>query len=70
MKRIRIGRTELESSQIVHGCMRIRGDNSAADREKGKAAVCGVVRLYGLGRVDIAKFSMPSSRSTSSTSTV
>ena len=39
MKRVTIGKSTLKSSEIVHGCMRIRGDNSAKDREKGKAAV-------------------------------
>lgn len=34
-----IGNSELTSSRLVYGCMRISGDNSSAGREKGKAAI-------------------------------
>lgn len=34
-----IKHTDLLSSRLIYGCMRITGDNSAADREKGKAAI-------------------------------
>ncbi|GHE78041.1 aldo/keto reductase [Thalassotalea profundi] len=30
---------DLTSSRLIYGCMRITGDNSAADRAKGKAAI-------------------------------
>ena len=30
MKRIRLGASDLESSRLVYGCMRIAGDGSAA----------------------------------------
>ncbi|XQW83815.1 aldo/keto reductase [Thalassotalea piscium] len=30
---------DLLSSRLIYGCMRITGDNSAADREKGKTAI-------------------------------
>lgn len=39
MEKICIGKSGLDSSRLVYGCMRISGDNSAADREKGKQAV-------------------------------
>ena len=34
-----LGNSQLESSRLVYGCMRISGDNSQADREKGKRAI-------------------------------
>ena len=39
MKTITLGNSELVSSRLVYGCMRISGDNSPADREKGKQAI-------------------------------
>lgn len=34
-----LGNSGLASSRLVYGCMRISGDNSPADREKGKQAI-------------------------------
>jgi predicted oxidoreductase len=34
-----IQQTELNTSRLIYGCMRINGDNSHADREKGKRAL-------------------------------
>ena len=39
MKTIAIGNSELVSSRLVYGCMRISGDHSPADRDKGKQAI-------------------------------
>ena len=39
MKKNLLGQSELESSRLVYGCMRITGDNSTEDREKGKRAI-------------------------------
>lgn len=39
MKTILLGDSKLESSRLVYGCMRICGDNSPADRAKGKLAI-------------------------------
>lgn len=39
MKTIVLGNSRLVSSRLVYGCMRISGDNSSADREKGKQAI-------------------------------
>ena len=39
MKRIRLGASELESSRLVYGCMRITGDGSTSDRARGKQAL-------------------------------
>ena len=39
MQSFRIGNSELESSRLVYGCMRLTGDGSIDDREKGKRAV-------------------------------
>lgn len=39
MKSIVLGNSQLESSRLVYGCMRISGDNTSADREKGRAAI-------------------------------
>ena len=39
MQRINLGASTLESSRLVYGCMRIAGDNSAAERERGKQAI-------------------------------
>lgn len=39
METIALGHSELVSSRLVYGCMRISGDNSPADREKGRQAI-------------------------------
>ena len=36
MQTIRIGNSDLESSRLVYGCMRITGDGSAEGLEKGE----------------------------------
>lgn len=39
MESIVLGNSDLVSSRLVYGCMRISGDNSRADRDAGKAAI-------------------------------
>lgn len=39
MKKISIGNSTVESSRFIYGCMRIAGDNTADDRNKGKRAI-------------------------------
>jgi predicted oxidoreductase len=39
VKSIVLGNSDLVSSRLVYGCMRISGDNSRADRDAGKAAI-------------------------------
>jgi predicted oxidoreductase len=39
VKRTRLGASELESSRLIYGCMRIAGDGSPAARERGHAAL-------------------------------
>lgn len=39
MKTTCLGQSELESSRLVYGCMRIAGDQSTADRNRGKRAI-------------------------------
>ncbi len=39
MNQISIGNSSLKSSRFIYGCMRIAGDNSATDRNKGKLAI-------------------------------
>ncbi|MCG8369609.1 MAG: aldo/keto reductase [Proteobacteria bacterium] len=39
METTRFGQSELRCSRLAYGCMRIAGDGSAADRNKGKTAV-------------------------------
>lgn len=39
MESIPVGRSELHSSRLAYGCMRIVGDGGHADRDKGKTAV-------------------------------
>ena len=39
MQMCTIGQTDLETSRLVYGCMRIAGDHSPAAREKGKTAI-------------------------------
>lgn len=43
MRTIRIGESGLEPSRLVYGCMRIAGDGSIQDRNKGKRAVQAAV---------------------------
>lgn len=43
METIRLGQSDIRSSRLAYGCMRIVGDNSHADREKGKRAVLAAV---------------------------
>ncbi len=39
METVKLGKSTISSSRLVYGCMRIVGDNSADNREKGKQAV-------------------------------
>lgn len=39
MESIRLGKSDLLSSRLAYGCMRIAGDGSTSDRNKGKRAV-------------------------------
>lgn len=39
MKTVMLGQSGLFSSRLAYGCMRIAGDGSTADREKGKSAI-------------------------------
>ena len=39
MESLKIGKSDLKSSRLVYGCMRIVGDNSDESRRKGKEAV-------------------------------
>lgn len=39
MQHVSLGKSDLSSSRLVYGCMRIIGDGSAAGRERGKRAV-------------------------------
>jgi predicted oxidoreductase len=39
MQRISLGKSDLSSSRLVYGCMRIAGDNSLDHRERGKRAL-------------------------------
>lgn len=43
MESIRLGQSDIRSSRLAYGCMRIAGDNSHADREAGKRAVLAAV---------------------------
>lgn len=43
MESIRLGRSDIRSSRLAYGCMRIAGDNNHADREVGKRAVLAAV---------------------------
>lgn len=43
MQSIRIGTSDLESSRLVYGCMRIVGDGSDEHEEKGKRAVYAAI---------------------------
>lgn len=63
MENIVIGNSGLLSSRLVYGCMRISGDNSPADREKGKQAIRAAIEagythfdhadVYGSGACEI-----------------
>ena len=53
MKRTHIGRSNLQSSRIVYGCMRIVGDGSPQARDKGKRAVRTAVDI-GINHFDHA----------------
>ena len=62
MQSMKIGNSDLVSSRLVYGCMRIAGDNSLADREKGKAAIRAAIEagythfdhadIYGAGECE------------------
>ncbi len=39
MKKYLLGKSSLQSSRLIYGCMRITGNNSTEDRNKGKAAI-------------------------------
>ena len=39
MESLKIGKSNILSSRIVYGCMRVVGDNSIDSREKGKQAI-------------------------------
>jgi len=39
MELLQLGKSDLISSRLIYGCMRITGDNSAADHSKGTAAI-------------------------------
>ena len=39
MQQLTLGKSELRSSRLVYGCMRIAGDGCPADRERGKRAI-------------------------------
>ena len=43
MESITLGTSDLTSSRLAYGCMRIAGDGSAADRDKGKRAIHAAV---------------------------
>ncbi len=39
MEKIKLKQSSLHSSRLIYGCMRLTGDNSTQDREKGKQAI-------------------------------
>ena len=43
METTRIGQSDLQASRLIYGCMRIAGDGSSDDRNKGKRAVQAAV---------------------------
>ncbi|TWX65100.1 aldo/keto reductase family oxidoreductase [Colwellia sp. C1TZA3] len=59
MKKVLMGNSNIESSRLIYGCMRIAGDNSTSDRNKGKAAITAALEagynhfdhadIYGAG---------------------
>ncbi len=62
MDTIQLGGSELVSSRLAYGCMRISGDGSPADRKRGRAAVLAAIEngytlfdhadIYGDGRCE------------------
>ena len=62
MQTISVGPSDLESSRLVYGCMRIAGDGSQADLDKGKRALHAALEagytqfdhadIYGSGRCE------------------
>jgi len=54
MKTIKLGNSGLVSSRLLYGCMRIIGDNTAADREKGKEAIRAALEEYRTNKHHIA----------------
>ena len=62
METVRLGRSSLESSRLVYGCMRICGDGTRGDLERGKRAVRAALDagythfdhadIYGAGRCE------------------
>lgn len=62
MEYIKLAKSTLKSSRIVYGCMRIVGDNSVADRKKGKLAILTALEegynhfdhadIYGAGKCE------------------
>ena len=62
METITLGKGQLESSRLVYGCMRIAGDGSRDDEEKGKRAIRAALEagythfdhadVYGAGRCE------------------
>ena len=62
MQSITLGKSRLESSRLVYGCMRIAGDGSREDEEKGKRAIRAALEagytqfdhanIYGGGRCE------------------
>lgn len=43
MKNYSLGKSDLQSSRLIYGCMRIAGDQSACDINKGKTAVLSAI---------------------------
>ena len=62
METLKLGKSDLTSSRLIYGCMRIVGDNSNTSREKGKQAVLSAYQegythfdhadIYGDGRCE------------------
>jgi len=62
MEKLNLGQSKLQSSRLVYGCMRITGDNSVENREKGKRAVRTAIEegythfdhadIYGAGQCE------------------
>ncbi|MBC8479674.1 MAG: aldo/keto reductase [FCB group bacterium] len=62
MESIKLGKSDVQSSRIVYGCMRIVGENSMEDRQKGKKAVRAAIDegythfdhadIYGAGKCE------------------
>jgi predicted oxidoreductase len=62
MQMMTVGPSDLESSRLVYGCMRIAGDGSQADLDKGKRALHAAIEagytqfdhadIYGNGRCE------------------